>query len=200
MKNKMDISPRQQQIIIGKLLGDGHLETVNGQTYRLKIEHSLKQKDYVYWLYRELKEIAANSPKIKEQRWRGQKYQKIWFNSRYSGSLRFYGHQFYRQKKKVVPQLIYRWLTPLVIAVWFMDDGSIKSSFHRARIINTQGFKKMDVEKLIAALKRKYDLECKLREQKEGWQIMILSESANKFSQIIRNFIHPSMEYKLLKN
>ena len=37
-----------KEMLVGKILGDGCLETQNnGATWRLKIEHSFKQKEYV---------------------------------------------------------------------------------------------------------------------------------------------------------
>ena len=124
-------------------------------------------------------------------------HQKYWFNTLSHGSFRFYAQQFYQNKKKIVPKLIQRWLTPLTLSVWFMDDGSIKSKFHKARIINTQGFSKRDIERLIGALKNKFDIQSQLRKQKEGYQIMILAESANRFAKIVKPFICLSMSYKL---
>lgn len=191
------ISAKQKQLIIGKLLGDGHLESVTGKTFRLKIEHSLRQKEYVDWTYEALKSIAASPPRTKKQTVRGKEYTKYWFNSKYSSSLRFYNQQFYHGKKKIIPKLIHRWLTPLVLAVWFMDDGSVKSSVHRARIINTHSFSKVEIEMIISILKSKYDILAKLRKQKEGYQIMILAESAKDFAALIRPYMHQSMMYKL---
>lgn len=197
-KKDLKLSKRQREIIIGKLLGGGHLETANnGRTYRLKIEHSLKQKDYVDWCYQELKNWVLTKPKIKKQMVNKKVYQKYWFNTLSHGSFRFYAHQFYLQGRKVVPKLIHRWLTPLSLAVWFMDDGSIKSKFHRARIINTQGFTKPEIKRLIKVLRDKFDIQCKIRKQKEGYQIMILAESADKFAQIIKPHLCSSMHYKI---
>lgn len=197
-KKKLKLNKRQREIIIGKLLGDGHLETKDQErTFRLKIEHSIKQKDYVDWLYREFKDWTRTAPQRKIQSIKGRKYYKYWFNTLSSGSFRFYAQQFYRDRNKIVPKLIYRWLTPLSLAVWFMDDGSIKSKYHKARIINTQGFSKRDVQRLIDALENKFDIRCKLRKQKEGYQIMILAESADKFARIIKKHIHTSMSYKI---
>ena len=136
MNGKLKISSRQKQIIIGKLLGDGHLETANGKTYRLKIEHSFNQRQYVDWLYRELKSLASAEPKIKLQTINGTEYKKYWFNTHYSGSFRFYAQQFYQGKKKIVPKLISHWLTPLALAIWFMDDGSIKSKECQEKILD----------------------------------------------------------------
>jgi len=51
-KKNLKLSSLQREIIVGLALGDGHLETLNeGKTYRLKVEHSLKQREYLDWLY-----------------------------------------------------------------------------------------------------------------------------------------------------
>jgi len=197
-KKELKLTQRQRQIIVGKLLGDGHLESQNNErTYRLKVEHSLKQKEYVDWFYQEFKDWILSKPKKKEQIVKGKLYHKYWVNTLSCGSFRFYAQQFYKDKKKVVPKLIHRWLTPLSLAVWFMDDGSIKSKNHRARIINTQGFEKREILRLIKTLNDKFGLQCKLRKQKEGYQIMILAESADEFAKIIKSHLHSSMKYKI---
>ena len=51
-KKTLKLSNFQKEVLAGTLLGDGCLETQNkGRTYRLKVEHSLTQKDYVNWKY-----------------------------------------------------------------------------------------------------------------------------------------------------
>ena len=198
LKQNLKMNKRQREIIIGTLLGDGHSETQNrGRTYRLKIEQSIKHKEYVDWLYQEFKDWVQTPPQIKKQIIGGKVIQKYWFNTLSHGSFRFYGQQFYQNKKKIVPKLINHWLTSLALAVWFMDDGSIKSKYHRARILNTQCFSRKEIERLINVLKDKFSIQCKLRKQEEGYQIMILAESAKQFAKIIKPFVHPTMFYKL---
>lgn len=198
-KQTLKLTDRQREIIVGKILGDGHLETSNdGRTYRLKIEHSFAQKDYVDWLYAELKDWVRTKPQVKKQVVNDKLFHKYWFNTYAHGSLRFYGQQFYDHKKKIVPKLIYKWLTPLSLAIWFMDDGSLKSKQHKARILNTKGFTKPEVERLIKALQDNFGLKSQVRKQPEGYQIMILAESAEKFAQIIKPYLHDSMKYKLV--
>lgn len=194
---KLKISSEQKQIIIGKLLGDGHMETVNGKTFCLKIEHSLKQKEYVDWLYGKLENLAASPPRSKTQTVNGKEYGKYWFNTSYSSSFRFYYHQFYQDKKKVAPPVIKRLLTPLALAIWFMDDGSIKSRFHKAKIINTQSFDRISLKRLRNALELNFNLKTALRNQAEGKQIYILGSEADKFKTIIGKYILPSFIYKL---
>ena len=94
-KEKIKLSTRQREIIIGKILGDGCLVSQSQKrTYRLQIEHSLKQKKYVIWLYQELKTLIRTPPKMKRQYVRGKVYYKYWFNTLSIEELQFYGQQF----------------------------------------------------------------------------------------------------------
>ena len=198
MNKRLKITNRQKQIIIGKILGDGCLETVNGITYRLKIEHSVKQKDYVEWLYAELKNLTTAKPKFKLHKSCKRKNSgKYWFNTTYSPSFRFYGKQFYPQGKKVVPKLIKRWLTPLTLAVWFMDDGSVKSQECRGKILNTHSFDGESLKRLQLALKSNFDIKTTLRKQKDGTQIYIPASEYEKLKKVIGRYILPSFRYKL---
>ena len=198
MSKKFKITSRQKQIIIGKILGDGYLETANGTTYRLKIEHSAKQKEYVFWAYRELKNLSSNKPKFKLHKSSSRKtYEKYWFNTKYSSSLKFYGQQFYPKGKKIVPKLIHRWLTPLTLAVWFMDDGSIKSKECRGKIINTQSFDDKSLKRLQSAIKSNFDIKTTLRKQKDGTQIYIPASEYDKLKLAIGKYVLPSLSYKL---
>ena len=46
-KKTLKLNDIQRSVLVGTMLGDGHLETQDkGKTYRLKIEHQLLQKDY----------------------------------------------------------------------------------------------------------------------------------------------------------
>lgn len=200
-KKNLKLSKQQKEILIGLMLGDGHLETQDNRTYRLKVEHSIKQKLYTDWLYRIWNKWVLTKPKTRIKKLNGKHYQNYYFSTISHGALRFYAQQFYRAKKKVVPRLIHRWLTPLAFAIWFMDDGSIKSKNHQARILNTQGFDKKDVRRLAEVLQMKFDLKTSLRKQREGYQIMIAGgESAQKLYQLLDSHILPSMRYKLPLN
>ena len=191
------INKRQQQIIIGKLLGDGHLETANGRTYRLKIEHSIKQKEYVDWLHQELYQLASNEPKTKASARGFMLYYKCWFNTSYSGNFRFYAQQFYEGRKKVIPVLIRRWLTPLSLAVWFMDDGSIKSKECQAKLLNTQSYNHANIVRLQAALKLNFGFVTTVRQQKDGMQIYVPANQVARLRAVIGPYVIPSMRYKL---
>lgn len=80
IKQSLRISQRQREILIGVLLGDGHLETQNnGRTWRLKIEHAWRQKAYVDWLFAAFKPWVKTEPQTRERvvRWRQEKQPSI---------------------------------------------------------------------------------------------------------------------------
>ena len=134
----------------------------------MKVEHGLAQRDYVDWLYHIFVSWVRTPPQEKLQPWRGRVDRKVWFQTVSHPALRFYGQQFYRGTRKVVPKIIHRMLTPLALAVWFMDDGSVKSKDHKSLLLNTQAFDRSDLEILRDALERKFGLATTLRRQREG--------------------------------
>jgi len=202
-KKGLKLAEEQREILIGLILGDGHLETQNrGRTYRLKIEQSIQHEKYVNWLYKNFKEWVLTPPrrKINYDKRFSKSTVSLYFNTISHASFRFYAQQFYKNRKKVVPKQICRWLTPLSLAVWFMDDGSVKSNRHRSKIINTQSFTKKEVGLLSVCLEKKFGIKSNLRRQKgKDWQIYLLSETVGKFYQLVKTYILPCMRYRLIK-
>lgn len=200
-KSLLKLTKKQRSIIVGTLLGDGHMETQNkGRTYRLKIEHTVRQTFYVDWLYQQLKEWTLSAPVDHMKSIGGDKYENYGFQTMSVGQFRFYAKGFYDAKGcKRVPRHIRRWLTPLALAVWFMDDGSLKSQTHRAVILNTQGFNHDDLIKLKEALELRYGIQAVFRKQREGLQLLIVGDDAERFYQTIQRFVLPDFKYKFGK-
>lgn len=196
-KQSLKLTKTQREILIGKLLGDGHLESRDGVNWRLKVEHSLKQQDYVNWLYDCFKDWVLKMPDVKSKTVKGKNYQNIWFTTLSDVKMRYYGKIFYKDGKKVIPKNIKNLLSPLTMAVWFMDDGSYKSKFHKSLILNTQSFDKTGLIFLQEKLAQRHEIKSYLRKQKEGFQLEIRAMDAEKFAMIISKHILPSMRYKL---
>ncbi len=200
-KKSLNLTDEQREVLVGLMLGDGHLETQNGgRTYRLKIEQSEKHKAYVEHLYRLFAEWVRTPPQQKVVRSRGHESVNWWFQTLSHGAFRFYAHQFYDGARKRVPKLIHRWLSPRALAYWFMDDGSVKSAQSRGVIFNTQGFTLKEVELLCKVLKDKFTFMAKPRKQKEGYQIYISGDSYERFRAIVEPYLILEMRYKLPKS
>lgn len=167
------------------MLGDGYLRIVPNRSNALFEIHS-SSKDYVEWKYYELKNIIASFPKqIKGKRI------SYRFSTRQHSDLTKIYFQFYKNRKKIVPDLK---LDPLMIAVWFMDDGS-KS--YNTFYFNTQGFDILYQKKLIQMLKDQYRIESSLNKDKKYYRIRVKTNSAPILRNIINPYIISCMKYKL---
>ena len=119
------MNQRERNIVIGCILGDGFIQKTGEKNARLRLEHSISQKDYIFWKWRELKRYIQNQPKSIVR------FNPIWkkqyayyrcqsHSSPEFGKLRTL---FYYNHQKQIPENIEKLLNPLVLAVWFMDDG-----------------------------------------------------------------------------
>jgi len=192
------LTDSQRAIVVGLLLGDGHLETQNGgRTYRLKVEHGIAQKEYVDWLYGEFRDWIRTPPKERTKSSFGKPIVSYGFATYSSGALRFYAQQFYQERKKVIPKFIGKILDPQAIAIWFMDDGSWKSDKHRTYIIHTLGYSRVELELVQKVFAKKFGITVGIHSQYNGLRLCIAAESAGTFKKLIEPYVIPSMKYKL---
>ena len=194
------LTSEQQSILVGLLLGDGHLETQNnGRTYRLKVEHSDMQADYSVWLYKKFAGLCNQEDVYKRVRPDGRV--SVGFTTRSSGVFRFYAQQFYVGKQKRIPPMIHKLLDPLGLAIWFMDDGSRKSAKHYTYNIHTLGYTKSDLEFVAQKLQLLFGISATLHKQRNNsWRLYIGSDSATQFTELIQTYVQqvPSMRDKLV--
>jgi hypothetical protein len=180
----------QLSIIIGSILGDGYIRIIKGRNNAfLEINHSIKAKKYVDWKYEALKNICVSGPKeriIDETR------TAYRFYTKQHKELTKLFLQFYKNGKKIIPSSLV--LDPIILAVWFMDDGSKSRKYDV--YLNTQQFSLLDQKKLISKL-RKIGLRARLNKDKKYYRVRFLKESVAQFNKIIYPYILDSMKYKL---
>lgn len=183
-KKQLRLSKRQRELIVGLLLGDGHLETQNGgRTYRLKVEHGALQRDYLVWLAREFQEWIQSDWYEKK---RGGKV-VYGFTTVSHPAFRFYAQQFYQDGKKRMPPLIKRLMSPLSLAIWFLDDGSAKSSKHKSLVIHSLGYSSADLVLVQKALES-FGIHGNQHKQRNGsFRLYFPYTSA----RIIADFVEP---------
>lgn len=192
------LTPQQRDVLVGLLLGDGHLETQNrGRTFRLKVEHSESQKDYTQWLFQLFKPLCEQTVIYRKVK-KGRAY--VGFRTRSLGIFRFYAQQFYNQKEKKMPAIIGKLLSKTGIAIWFLDNGSKKSNRHRTYIIHTLGFTRRELIRVQKVLKEQFIIEVSLhRQKKKFYRLYVRSKSSPTFRQIIEPYARKfsSMRHKL---
>ncbi len=180
----------QRSVIIGSLLGDGYLRIVRGRKDAfLEVNHSFAARDYVDWKYAVLQSLSRSAPKMRLGNEQRIAYR---FTTRQSPELTELYSAFYRNGAKTIPEDLQ--LDPLMLAVWYMDDGS--RCRDRDVYLNTQQFSANDQQKCIAML-AEMGIESSMNRDKTYWRVRIKKSSLRIFWKIIRPHIIPFMQYKL---
>jgi LAGLIDADG DNA endonuclease family len=76
-----------------------------------------------------------------------------------------------------------------------MQDGSRGTS--KGLNICTDGFKEMEVKRLVVYIKNRYKISCSIHKLNGRSRIYILAKSVLTLRDIIVPYMHPSMLYKL---
>ncbi len=182
---KLAVTNRQKEILIGSLLGDAYI-TVRGQ---IQFEQSDHQKEYLFWKHQELSSMSYKN--ISKAKRFDKRYQKEYFSYRFWTRQYFlsWRERFYFKNRKIVPKDIQ--LTPLSLAIWYMDDGCLSDN---KCILATDGFSKKEINFLQMLLLKKYKIRSSVKNESK---IMILKESLNKFFSIVSPYIIQSMRHKI---
>ena len=193
-------------IIVGSTLGDTHLEKrKNGIGTRIIFEQCGKNVEYLMWFHKYLSTrgyCSENIPKLNKRI----KKEGIFFSYRVSSytfsSLNWLHSMFYSFDKlqnkyvKIIPLNIGEYLTPLALAIWFMDDGSKYGSSVK---IATNCFTMKEILYLNKILIKKYNIESSITSGgiNKGYCLYIHKCSMPIFSNLIKKYMLPSLYYKL---
>lgn len=196
----MPLSAVQEQVLVGTLLGDGHLER-DGRYVRLKVDHGARQREYVWWKYKVFEGFTSREPSLVEvMDARTDKVYRHWrFATLTTPELEFYHALFYKGRRKVVPENIGEWLTtPLALAVWYMDDGARRTDC-RALRLHTNAYSWQEQVLLQETLKDNFSVEVRIhRCGRDIYVLYVPAGEAMKFSNLVRPFVLPSLKGKLL--
>ena len=207
-KIKKKLSKEQKSLLIGLLIGDGTISS----NFVFKLSHSIEQKEYLEWKVKLLDKFKIKNNGIKEYiSTCGYNTGKKVLYSQMSviPTIKALRRTIYIPKKTITRRLL-NWLTPLEIAIWYMDDGhiNINTSKQRSSIQHTIKIATCVDEKTIEIIIQ-YFLEVwniKFRKFPEGKNTISLASSSeedySKFVNLIKPFVVqvPSMLYKIRDN
>src|SRR3989344_948133 len=187
---KINFSGYERAVIIGSILGDGCLcENWSKTNYRLIISHSVDQKEYIDWKYKILKQWILTAPRFYERN------RSLTIRTISHPELTTLRNVFYLNGKKIIPKNSFELIkNPVVLAVWFMDDGNVNNDGYN---LNTQSFSQEENSFLVEILKKEYGIICSIEKNKGYSRLYIWKRSAEAFRQIINDFVVPSLRYKL---
>nr|ALO21702.1 putative LAGLIDADG homing endonuclease [Stephanosphaera pluvialis] len=151
------LTTEELSVIVGALLGDAHLQKRNG-SYRLKITQAATQREYLTWKYRKLQRLCTTTQAPTSAVDRKGNESVTFYTS--SGLWLAPIHSLYyelaesKYVKKITQALIDSLpMDPMVLAIWFMDDGSIRNDCYAGKLA-TQGFTREESELLCQYLNK----------------------------------------------
>ncbi len=181
------LSEEQRSIVVGSLLGDGGMRCKTNAL--LEINHSLAQRGYVDWKYGWLAELVSTTPSARSGNGDRVVYR---FVTRSVPELTPFFHRFYGGGKKQVRGELE--LTPMTLAVWFMDDGCRS---RRAVYLNTQQFDEMSQRTMLRLLEEQWGIRASLNRDKCYHRIRISVASTTRLRGIIEPYLLSEFRYKL---
>lgn len=205
VKNNDSLNNMERAILIGGLLGD-EIIVKRGGSYRYRVQHSSKEDEYVYWKHKKLiKKCKRTQPPKRYPR--KTKYETMEFYTDSGVNLKEIHDLFYKElpngkyRKTITRETIDKLpVDPLVVAVWYMDDGSIRDDCYAGKIAS-QGFTQEENELLCEYL-RKFNIDCHVVRhtvESNQWYLTIPAHTFGNLISVIEPIVRevPSMVYKL---
>lgn len=195
----------QLEFLIGTILGDGCV-TKNGG---IQINHCLKQKNYLIE-----KQFLFHGSNIREGentsfRNEGKKFPIFCFNIKSNQQSKKLRELMYIDGKKTIKNILHL-ITDKSLCYWYLDDGNlsavkIKNGYSYFAELNTQGFSYEDHLLLIDMFKNKFNITCKIVEQKVDYKgtekkyLKLRFDSINSkmLFSLISKYVCDDMKYKI---
>jgi recombination protein RecA len=184
------LTPLHEQIIWGSLLGDGHIGRIKPYSAQFRITHGAKQTEYCLWkqsLFEGLVGYSGTNARgghafdtipMYELR---QMAERIYKNSGKGG-------------KRITPELLQE-LSPLAVAIWYMDDGTFDNDRRYRVEIAAHSFSFEDRQLLVDWLAQQgIDAD----NRADGRIVFGNKDMVRKLHAYIARYVHPSMDYKLM--
>ncbi|HEY8310540.1 MAG TPA: recombinase RecA, partial [Gemmatimonadaceae bacterium] len=199
------LSEQQMQVVLGSLMGDGNLSPNRRDRtgVRFRLGHGPKQADYLDWKV----SLFANIECSRRTSATGATFADFTPLAELN-ELR--QAVYFGDGKKHLSEEYLKALTPLALAIWYMDDGcfTVRSKGLQERTQGGSGRIEICLDamtdgtrdRIVNYLRDTHKLDVKLTTRgARGQQVMqFTTESSAAFQEIVAPWVHPSMEYKLL--
>lgn len=192
-----------KEVLLGILLGDGSLSSkygvINGA---VDFSHSVNQKEYFDETVRLLGSGNCSIRKLTSG------YGSQMFSCHYKTNSEFkelVKSICWNGEKKYISEEWCSMLTPISLAFWYMDDGSIRNaddSNARPRLsLATNNFDNDECQLLVDCLDKRFNIKAKVfnEDSYKGNTIILDTDNTDKFCALVAPYIFDSMKYKLPK-
>lgn len=196
------VTPIQEQVLLGKLLGDGSLHLKQERRYTgskkalVQFSHKQLHASYAHWTQQWLGDLHSGACLDEAVRYGNTTCIKSW--TKQTAAIYTAFAPMLVRGVKTFPASYIEKVTPIAIAFWYMDDGSLNhtTSQQDRMLFSVCGFDVESCKNLQQALKR-FNIDTTLTRQTGYLYLYVNHTNANKLAELIAPYVPKSMRYKL---
>jgi recombination protein RecA len=199
------LSDQQMQVILGSLMGDGNLSPNRHDRSgtRFRLGHAARQAEYLDWKV----SMLSNIKHTRTVNTKGAVFADF---TPLPELAELHDVVYFGDGKKHLTWDYLKALTPLALAVWYLDDGSfaVRSKGLQKRTQGGSGRIEICVEamspgsreRLAQYLRDTHGINVRVRMSGSQQKAVLIftRDGTDKFQKLVAPYTHPSMEYKLL--
>ena len=204
-RNMIQVSNFNESIIIGLILSDGHIEKRKGWNPRIQLEQSIKNFEYLWYVFKKFNLFNSNYPYLIRREFRTKIFYSLVFKTRQLNCFNKYYMLFYNYNKKLIKPELYNYINYISLAHWIMGDGSKTG---KGLLLCTDSFSIKEVVILINILKIKFNIDSSIHYhtsispnkkiiKNKIPRIYINENNLNKIKPFIKPYFVKSMLYKI---
>lgn len=209
------MAQHQLSVVAGAAIGDGHISlTGSKMRARLSITQGFDQKDYLEYKARLLGDLLQTPPVFQNHPTTYSKKGTFRLATRSYPQIAQIHRELYDEngRKRISSDYLKR-ITPLGLALWYLDDGSLitqdnkyvchsdggTSHYPATRsTISVHSFSVDEARQIMRWLEETWGLQGGVSETAKGSVIWFTLAGTEKLHELIASFVPPSMDYKLL--
>lgn len=200
LRTDYSLTPVQEQVLLGKMLGDASISIHSECSALITWGHAEEYQKYVEWTRQGIGSLDSG---VRENYVSGYGTKMVRARTVSTNLIKEKFASFIVDDKKVVPEWVADDLTPLSIAFWYMDDGSLghtDDQEDRASFAVCE-FSKKDCQVLQRGL-AKFGIDAvfycsRNKKEKEHSRLRLNAESAERLFLLITPYVPEVMQYKL---
>lgn len=197
-RNDIQLTTKQEQLILGGILGDASIAMGNDRSHNARVHfiQGIKQYEYCMWKYEQLKDIVKTKPKIAINRGYGDKI--VSFNTMSLPCItEIYNTTKINNITTVTENFLNMIKTPLALAVWVLDDGTLNRSTY---VISLGDRTKNEVELLQLWMESKWDIKSTIAYYTKEYVMRFSAKSESlRLKELIEPYVEvDQMKYKIL--
>jgi recombination protein RecA len=197
------LSEQQWEVIRGSLMGDGALSpSKSGFAARFRFGHGVRQTDYADWKGSLFSNITISRTTNSKN--------AVFYDLHPMSELASLREEVYVEGKKHFGDGFFKQLTPLSLAIWYMDDAAFALRSKGLQVRTEGGSGRIEIcveamspdtrDRLVSYLRDVWNIDTRLRASGQlGKAVLVFDRDAtDRFQALVAPYVHTSMAYKLL--